>query len=156
MGKEYWVYHSHGLQGGEKTENNGKMTVLRSYLSHLWLKFQNARLVGHILVIMTRWAKNIGSITVMGYRVVKKPKITEKWLFYGHISVTYELKFQNARLVGHILVIMTRWAKNIGSITVMGYRVVKKPKITEKWLFYGHISVTYDWNFKMPGWLVIY
>jgi hypothetical protein len=35
-------------------------------------------LVGHILVTMTRWAKNIGSITVMGHRVVKKPKITEK------------------------------------------------------------------------------
>jgi hypothetical protein len=35
MGKEYWVNHSHGSQGGEKTENNGKMTVLRSYLRHL-------------------------------------------------------------------------------------------------------------------------
>ena len=28
MGKEYWVYHSHGLQGGEITENNWKMMLL--------------------------------------------------------------------------------------------------------------------------------
>jgi hypothetical protein len=27
---------------------------------------------------------------------------------------------------------MTRWAKKIGSITVLGYRAVKQPKITEK------------------------
>jgi len=26
---------------------------------------------------------------------------------------------------------MTRWTKNIGPITVMAYRVVKKPKITK-------------------------
>jgi hypothetical protein len=28
MGKEYWVYHSHWLKGGEKTENKGKMMLL--------------------------------------------------------------------------------------------------------------------------------
>jgi len=28
MGKENWVNHSHGLQGGEITENNRKMILL--------------------------------------------------------------------------------------------------------------------------------
>ena len=28
MGKEYWVYHSHRLKGGEITENKGKMMLL--------------------------------------------------------------------------------------------------------------------------------
>jgi hypothetical protein len=97
MGKEYWVYYSHGLQGGEKTENNGKMTVLRSYLSHLWLKFQNARLVGHILVIMTRWAKKY-------------------WVYHSH-------GLQDGEITKHNQKMMLLWVKKKVSSKILQLQV---------------------------------
>lgn len=52
MGKEYWIYHSHGLQGGEITENNGKMMLL-------WLQKKVSSQILQLQVLTRRFEQGV-------------------------------------------------------------------------------------------------